>query len=1559
MRKSARSFVAILVALAAAIGSSAVVSLDAAASGPPTTSVGDAYATGSGCDWTFGTSGIEQTVTYEASPGTYELTSFDNELVSGGYEYIQGGSASPQFSIEWDGSRYTGATSGWSCSSGVASTPSVGGNEIVQLVVTLTRSDVDLSVAQTYQIFPSESVIRQWTTYTNTSSGAASVQAPSFVQQNLMSSDIADTSNVQLWWMTGAACCQQDSWAQNDVTMSSSTSQLFDSASADPNGTSGNGNMGSETYIPWFSLWNSSADNGVMEMFDYMGRWQFQVGGSAGVGGLSGIVGYSPATGSDVYSMPAGDSVTSPVSTEMTYITDEDDMTNRLLDYQYRYLWDDTRSGYFGSVAAPADWCTGTQWCASSSYPWDQQGIRQKIYGLDNFETAIGIGTDWRDNGWWDAPGSWNGPDFQLTNDMLAKSGMKSIIYYPVYGANSGSEVDTAHPSWFTTAAPCASGYTQLQGDLSNPAFVTWVENELNGNEKKWGNYEFRNDSCPIENTDWWTQLAEDQNYRAIVQNFLTTNPGSAYFNVDSGGNEIGLDQVRMSSQQAFYDGTGVLETYDGQDGVGFSNASRLFPTDKLQGDPNTWSQLSGEYCNQTLWADLAMNPAFVSAQFPDQSHADTTDTQQIECARELVDTYKYLLAQGVAGQWVKQYHPPCAGEASCTASTASFTGGSGWFERTNSAGTEAAIFRIGTGATNVTVYPQGLVSGDDYTVQEQFNSAPETLTGAQLETDGISFSSIPQGQVIYLNLPDRPGAGSDTTTPSAPTTVSAALSTDDNYPDVVVSWSGATDNNWISYYNVYRDNVYLGRVAEGHVYIDHTPGASPDATYGVQAVDGDGNTSAITDSTPAHGEDVVAVDDTNGGLISYSGSWTHSTGVGGAYGGTLSASSSSSASATYSFQGSGVTAYFELGPAEGLVDVTVDGTTTTLDLYAPDSFNYSIPLFSHEFTTLGQHTITITPTGTGDSKSQGDNVEFDGLAIQTAAPGAVLDDAGSSFSYSGAGWSSSCANSSGAIDATLHCSSETGDTTTITVDTDAVRLIGQYCSSCGEADISVDGTFNARVDEYGDRGASQDGVVIWQDSWPSVGSHTITVTVDGQSSSYNGLQYKNLDSSGYTIVLDAVLADGGTGAASTSAYTEQVTSNQPSGFWRLNDHSGSTSAADTSGYGDNGTVNGSVTFAASAPLPSDPDATSATFDGETGFVDLGDPSQLQTSNGSVEAWINTSDASSGYHAIAIKWEAYGLFVNGGDLVTYDWGNNAERSSNFFVADGKWHHVVLTFHSGGTASLYVDGTDVLNTTITIANQTHDALIGSGATTPVELFKGQIADVAFYPTAFSAGQVLADYDAAQYPAATEYQDPVGYWQLDPGAGDSSPTGDNGTVHGDVTFGQPGAIPSDPSQTSASFDGSSGFIDLGNPAALQGNSGSVEAWIKTGSTDDNYHAIAIKWYAYGLFVYGGDLTTFDWSTGTRHVYSTASVANNAWHQVVLTYQSGVENGTTLYLDGEPVLKTTITTQNQSNDALIGSGSTSGVEYFNGDIGDVSFYPNVLSPAQVLTQYQGAEL
>ena len=52
------------------------------------------------------------------------------------------------------------------------------------------------------------------------------------------------------------------------------------------------------------------------------------------------------------------------------------------------------------------------------------------------------------------------------------------------------------------------------------------------------------------------------------------------------------------------------------------------------------------------------------------------------------------------------------------------------------------------------------------------------------------------------------------------------------------------TDNNWISYYEVFRNGIAIDRVAKGTYYFDHSAGGDLAAKYEVRTVDGAGNAS-------------------------------------------------------------------------------------------------------------------------------------------------------------------------------------------------------------------------------------------------------------------------------------------------------------------------------------------------------------------------------------------------------------------------------------------------------------------------------------------------------------------------------------------------------------------------------------------------------------------------------------------------------------------------------------------------------------------------------------------
>jgi hypothetical protein len=81
----------------------------------------------------------------------------------------------------------------------------------------------------------------------------------------------------------------------------------------------------------------------------------------------------------------------------------------------------------------------------------------------------------------------------------------------------------------------------------------------------------------------------------------------------------------------------------------------------------------------------------------------------------------------------------------------------------------------------------------------------------------------------------------------------------------------------------------------------------------------------------------------------------------------------------------------------------------------------------------------------------------------------------------------------------------------------------------------------------------------------------------------------------------------------------------------------------------------------------------------------------------------------------------------------------------------------------------------------------------------------------------------------------------------------------------------------------------------------------------------------------------------------------INDNAWHHVVLTYTSGVTNGTKIYLDGTLRLTTTITAVDQTKAVHIGAWAGT-AEFWTGRIDEVAIYNTVLS-STVISQHRQA--
>jgi hypothetical protein len=220
--------------------------------------------------------------------------------------------------------------------------------------------------------------------------------------------------------------------------------------------------------------------------------------------------------------------------------------------------------------------------------------------------------------------------------------------------------------------------------------------------------------------------------------------------------------------------------------------------------------------------------------------------------------------------------------------------------------------------------------------------------------------------------------------------------------------------------------------------------------------------------------------------------------------------------------------------------------------------------------------------------------------------------------------------------------------------------------------------------------------------------------------------------------------ADGRT----TATFTVTVTAAPQSviGWWKLDDGSGTT-AYDSSGYGNGGTLTSSSAWSANHP-PSSPAAGSLDFSSGCGFAApnpainvTGYPSPYPTT---ISAWVYWYGGGSAPQIIAYQGnpgsDGYGLILSGGYLQILCGGVGVITGPPL-PANG-WHHVSITKNKGYW-SLYLDGVSQVSNVYKIPFQfeTGDQMcIGSFNST--DSFNGLIDDVLVYNTPLPGDASLA-------------------------------------------------------------------------------------------------------------------------------------------------------------------------------------------------------------------------
>jgi hypothetical protein len=232
----------------------------------------------------------------------------------------------------------------------------------------------------------------------------------------------------------------------------------------------------------------------------------------------------------------------------------------------------------------------------------------------------------------------------------------------------------------------------------------------------------------------------------------------------------------------------------------------------------------------------------------------------------------------------------------------------------------------------------------------------------------------------------------------------------------------------------------------------------------------------------------------------------------------------------------------------------------------------------------------------------------------------------------------------------------------------------------------------------------------------------------------------------------DTILYDPSANGA--SAYSDAVLADEPAGYWRLGEPSGTT--ANDSAGSNTGTYGAVPEQGVDSLVPADPANAAAGFDGIDDRVDVAHAASIAPSEQvTVEAWIEPDQfrAPGTYSGLVVKPESYALQLDGSRLeftVMRDTVRYRAQAPVGAIELGQAYHVVGTY-DGTQVRLYIDGVQVAATPLTgaIGESEQDLSIGSWHDS-AEFADAVVDDVSIYGTALSTSQVEQHWEIGSEP-----------------------------------------------------------------------------------------------------------------------------------------------------------------------------------------------------------------
>ena len=229
-------------------------------------------------------------------------------------------------------------------------------------------------------------------------------------------------------------------------------------------------------------------------------------------------------------------------------------------------------------------------------------------------------------------------------------------------------------------------------------------------------------------------------------------------------------------------------------------------------------------------------------------------------------------------------------------------------------------------------------------------------------------------------------GSGSTDTTPpdvDTPTVNIVAPQVMGSTVNVRVAWPAATDESGISSYELQREDgagpwtaVTLTTPTSTSAQVAVTRGSN--TSFRVRATDGASNTGGWTTTSTAS----MSTYQETSGNIAYSAGWTHAA-LSGAAGGSVDQSSTTGATATFTFNGTSVALVTSKAATRGIANITLDGTDLgNVDLFSSTKKTKTVAWTPDSPLSAGPHTLVVTVTGTRNAGSTGTRIDIDAFLV-------------------------------------------------------------------------------------------------------------------------------------------------------------------------------------------------------------------------------------------------------------------------------------------------------------------------------------------------------------------------------------------------------------------------------------------------------------------------------------------------------------------------------------------------------------------------------------------------